>query len=148
MIPSIRELPGMWISIMAGTLAGVLASVLAVAVLPAMHAQYDATNLVTSGTATVVSRDGEGVIVEVVATKRRDCTHERMVATTRDASGIVEVAFLQRVGPTAGVNHPVGTTHRSRWRVWPTSGAVAVRIVGVYDCDGRTVTGTLGEARL
>ena len=105
---------------------------------------------VIRGSAAVVSRTSEEVVLSVTITKQRDCIFNNVQAYSRLPDGILRSAQAERLDFQSGpVSRPAGGTYDAgQWRVWPLAGSSGVVMFTQHDCgDGRLVTSTFADVQ-
>jgi hypothetical protein len=151
MIERIKQL---WVWVMLGSLMGIIGTA---AIVPlGIHeyerrtAVFDRENPVVKGSGRILRMDGEAVEIEVLATRLRgECSFDRAGGASEDAGGVLSAIYVLRLGPGPGnLSYPEGSEIMSRWRLWPVTGAVAVHLLGMYQCDGRPVTAVIARVPL
>jgi hypothetical protein len=127
----------------------VVGLVLGGAVAPVVQSGFDAfdrTNPVLVVTTTIVEAETDAIVVHIVGSKERECSYIGMQAYTRDATGQMRDAFIDRIDrPERGGTKPLGHYDMGVWRIWPRAKGDAVLIYSNHSCNGRLVLTKLAE---
>ncbi len=134
-------------SIIFGLLIGLVVSFSAFG-LDSLWKLYDELFPVVEMQGEVVDRKDDAVFVRVSGEKRRSCRYANLQTFGVDSRGEMHFVSAQYIGAATKGTLPRGNFDLGTWRLWPTTGAVMVRMYASHDCGGRLVTTKIAEVLL
>lgn len=137
-------------TIIAGVFLGLVALPFGAAFVQFVQEKYDDTFPVLTGVVRITEFSQDHVVIDMLATKNRECDYVRLVAYTVTPSGVRFDARISRIGESeGGYTRTPGTYKLGKWMVQPRQqGTVGVRIEAIHSCGGRLVRSLVGETKI
>ena len=115
------------------------------------EAEFQRGTPVIESHATIVERGADSLLINVVGHKLRECDFIGLQAYTVDASGVMSIADISRIGPipARAQNRPVGPFDSGVWRIWPVGASpVSVVVYAMHQCEGIDVRSVFAQVQL
>ncbi len=109
---------------------------------------YDELNPVVEMKGELLEKQGDSAFIRISGHKRRDCRYTGLQTFGVDSHQEMHFVQAQYVGVGIRGTLPVGAIDLGVWRLWPTVGAVAMRVYVNHDCAGRLVVTKIAEVAL